>query len=85
MGWVLPRKDDGVQRDPIESSNLKSVGYDGSALEIEFKSGVVWRYADVSPEDHKRLLEAESKGSFFSAAIKPKYKGVKVLPEEANG
>jgi hypothetical protein len=59
-------------RVPVISSNLKSVGYDpkSQTLEIEFLSRDVWRYSNVPPEIHAALMNAPSKGTYFSAHIK---------------
>jgi len=54
------------------SSNLKSVGYDedSSTLEIEFRSGSVYRYADIPSPEYLALMAADSKGRYFNAHIK---------------
>ena len=61
-----------MKREPVESSNLKSVGYDPCTrvLEIEFKDGSVYEYDDVPCEVHSGLMDAESKGSFFYENIR---------------
>lgn len=63
----------------INSSNLKSAVYykKEKELEIEFVSGPVWRYGDVTLRLAKNLEAAESQGSFFHYKIKnakPQYK-----------
>ncbi|MDQ3802493.1 MAG: KTSC domain-containing protein [Acidobacteriota bacterium] len=56
----------GIQRAPVESSMLASVGYDGrEVLEVEFKNGAVWKYWPVSPFTYDALMNANSIGSFF--------------------
>ena len=67
-------------RVPVQSSVIASVGYDEAAhaLDIEFHSGAVWRYFDVPPEIHRALLDAESKGRFYNANIKHRFKSSKV-------
>jgi hypothetical protein len=61
-----------VLREPVRSSVLASVGYDPDhrILEIEFLSGAVYRYSNVEPLLHVRLMQAPSKGRFFDAAIR---------------
>ena len=61
-----------VERIPVESSNLESVGYSkvDEMLEIEFKSGSVYRYYDVEEEVYEGLMDADSHGSFFHYNIK---------------
>ena len=69
-----------MKRRSVESSNLKSVGYDEFllVLEIEFKSGAVYRYYGVPAEVHDELINAESVGKYFNANVKSKYNFLKV-------
>lgn len=64
-----------MERQPVSSSNLVSVGYDPSSetLEIEFKNGSIYRYFNVPPFEHERLMAADSHGVYFNANIKDKY------------
>lgn len=65
----------------VNSSTISHIGYDAEkrVMSIQFKSGAkpVYDYADVEPEDHARLMTAESIGSHLHHHIKPKYRGVK--------
>jgi hypothetical protein len=67
-------------RHEVQSSELRSVGYDISAsvLEAEFHSGEVYQYFDVPPEFVLALLEAASIGRYFNAHIRPKFRFEKV-------
>ena len=67
-------------RHKVNSSELRSVGYDVSAslLEAEFHSGEVYQYFDVPAELVLELLEANSIGRYFNAHIRPKFKFKKV-------
>ena len=69
-----------MTRKSVESSNLRSVGYDEFllVLEIEFKSGAVYRYYGVPSEVHDELINAESVGKYFNANVKSKYNFLKV-------
>lgn len=60
-----------MQRQPVDSSNLSSVGYDpdSSTLEVEFRSGHVYRYSDVPEQTYKNLLGASSPGEFFRSNV----------------
>lgn len=60
-----------MQRQPVESSMLRSAGYDAehSVLELEFNSGRVYQYFDVPPEVFEELIAADSKGRYFLDAI----------------
>jgi KTSC domain len=64
-----------MKRDPVQSSNIESIGYDGKALtlEVKFHSGDVYQYANVPESIYKGLHDAESKGKYFHANIKDKY------------
>lgn len=60
---------------PLNSSQLKSVGYDQDEadLYIEFKTGVVYRYSEVPETVYNKLKDSESQGSYFAANIKGHY------------
>lgn len=64
-----------MRREPVESSNIKSIGYDAQnrELHIEFKSGGVYSYHGVSPDEHESMMKADSIGSHFHKRIKPHY------------
>ena len=74
-----------IKRKPVESSVLAAVGYDAErrVLEIEFHSGAIYRYLEVPEEIHRRLLAAESKGHFFGANIRDKFRSERVKPRTA--
>jgi len=61
-----------MNREPVQSSNLASVGYDISTnvLEIEFLNGGVYQYYGVPAQVHEGLMNAGSKGSYFYHNIK---------------
>lgn len=61
-----------MQRTPVESRSLSSVGYDptSSTLEIEFHSSGTYQYFGVPPEVYDGLMSASSKGSYFDRCIK---------------
>jgi hypothetical protein len=60
-----------MERKRVNASTIRSVGYDGEKqlLEIEFTSGSIVQYSGVSPEVHRRFLNAPSPGSFFQDRI----------------
>ncbi|MEV7776764.1 KTSC domain-containing protein [Kitasatospora sp. NPDC088351] len=64
-----------MNRTPVDSSLLLSVGYDRSAraLELEFTGGHVYTYADVPARVHRELMAAESHGRYFNRAIRGRY------------
>lgn len=64
-----------MERQPVSSSNLVSVGYDPNSetLEIEFKNVSIYRYLNVPSFEHERLMAAGSHGVYFNANIKDRY------------
>lgn len=64
-----------MDREAVQSSNLKSVGHSDvdNILEIEFYDGSVYQYDGVSVETHAELLNAPSKGKYLNSSIKGKY------------
>jgi hypothetical protein len=81
----LIAQQDEIKRQPVESSVLATVGYDARRrlLEIEFRSGAIYRYLEVPGEIHSRLLAAESKGHFFGANIRDKFRSERVKARPA--
>ena len=49
-------------------------------MEIEFHSGAIYRYLGVPEDVFRRLLAAESKGRFFGANIRDKFRSERVKP-----
>ncbi len=62
-------------RTAVESSALRSVGYDAGArvLEIEFVGGAVYTYADVPASVHRELMDAPSHGRYFGRAVRGRF------------
>jgi hypothetical protein len=60
----------------VDSTSLASVGYDAASqtLEIEFRTGALYRYLAVPAEVHRALMSAESKGRYFSQHIRDRYR-----------
>lgn len=69
-----------MQRQFVESSMLRSVGYDRDTqtLEVEFQHGGIYHYFDVEEDTYKELLEAESIGHYFNECIRDQYDDVRV-------
>jgi len=63
-------------RTPVESSCIKSIGYDDSksVLEIEFVSRKVYQYSNVPNTVYSGILMASSKGTYFNIMIKDVYR-----------
>src|SRR5689334_4233500 len=68
-----------MERQPIESSLIRSVGYDldNSVLEVEIIGTVgdsrVYEYFDVPLSIYNELMEAASKGAYFNEMIRDMY------------
>jgi len=67
--------ENGMRRKPVDSSAIASLGYDPAreTLEVEFRSGNVYRYFDVPKEVYEDLLGARSKGRYFGSFIRGRY------------
>jgi hypothetical protein len=64
-----------MQRQPVQSRAIRSVGYDAEAqvLEIEFHSGSVYAYEGVPRSVHEWLLRIPNKGVFVTRQIVGRY------------
>ena len=73
----------------IVSSNIKSIGWQAKVLlenatepydilRIEFLSGLIYDYLRVPQDVFLKMMEEESKGSFWHRKIKGKYLELKV-------
>lgn len=64
-----------MDRTPVHSSNLRSVGYDATSatLEIEFDSGL-YQYYGIPKQIYEGLMSAFSKGSYHHRFIKTRYR-----------
>ena len=64
-----------MERNPVSSSNIVSVGYDEAAqtLEVEFSSGDVYQYYNVGAALYEQFMGAPSKGQFLSYSIRNAY------------
>jgi len=75
-----------MERTPVESSQIKSIGHevtyyeedflDGEKkefgiAEVEFKGGSVYEYGNFPKDLFAQWMAAESKGKFFGEFIKP--------------
>lgn len=64
-----------MKRKQVKSTNLRAIGYDPDKkhLEVEFQTGVVYRYFDVPNKVYSSLIEADSVGKYFWSNIREKY------------
>lgn len=54
-----------MERIPVSSSNLASVGYQDGILEVAFKSGSVYQYTGVPESVYEALMSARHTVSFL--------------------
>jgi hypothetical protein len=77
-----------MERTPVKSSNVESVGYDEETktLEVQFKgSHKVYQYSGVESQTHADLMGAESIGKFVHQNIvKGGFKVLTVDPTPEN-
>lgn len=68
-----------IEMKPVESSNIRSIGYDESKadLHVEFKGSGIYIYHDVPKEVYDGFMAAESKGNFLAKNIKGVYSASK--------
>ncbi|WP_204103253.1 MULTISPECIES: KTSC domain-containing protein [Spirulina sp. CCY15215] len=61
-----------MNRTPVSSSNIGSVGYDLSTqiLEVEFLHGGIYQYSRVPSSIYANLMAANSHGSYFDQHVK---------------
>jgi len=69
-----------MQRQRVNSSRIRSVGYDekSQTLEIEFSNGQVFQYPKVYPEVYRRFLAAPNPTAFYDDKIAEDYTGRRV-------
>lgn len=65
MTWLL-----------VESKMFTSVAYDEEKqiLYLRFQSGDVYRYLEFPPEEYQAFLGAESRGRFFLAHVRDRFR-----------
>ena len=61
-----------MKREEVESSVLKSVGYnkEKKLLEAEIVTGEVYEYYEVPLWEYEALMQSESLGGFYNTHIK---------------
>jgi hypothetical protein len=83
-------KGDAMQRTPVQSSNIASVGFDDGVMEVEFTNGRVYRYVGVPSDIYQRVMfgldDDASVGKRFNKLIRQGgflYEEVEVSDEQA--
>lgn len=64
-----------MNRQPVVSSNVRSVGYDKEheKLEVEFNTGDVYEYQGVHVNTYNAMLRAASPGAYVHRNLVGKY------------
>lgn len=55
-----------MQRHPVSSSRIASVGWENNTLEVQFHNGAVYQYHGVSEPEYRNFLNSPSLGSALS-------------------
>lgn len=65
-----------MNRIPVTSTNVASVGYDSKSqtLEVEYQNSTIYQYYDVPETVYEELTKAQSVGSFLNAQVKPVFR-----------
>ncbi len=64
-----------MRRKAVDSGTIALIGYEARRceLDVEFlESGDVYRYFEVSAQEHSEFLAAESKGTYLNQVFKAK-------------
>ncbi|MHC5149412.1 KTSC domain-containing protein [Stenotrophomonas rhizophila] len=64
-----------MERNPVSSSNLASVGYqeETETLEVEFLKGGIYQYFGVPSHVYQELISASSVGGYFAQNVRNSY------------
>ena len=70
-----------LERQPVKSRILRSVGYDDSTkiLEIEFHTGLVYQYSGVPSKVYTDLMHSGEIGKYFSEKVRPRFQTKQVV------
>lgn len=75
-----------LPRDPVNSSAIRSVGYDriNRHLEVELANGRIYRYSKVPQRTYTSFMKAKSIGSYFVRYIRgnESFPAVEITPPQ---
>ncbi len=65
-----------LERQPVKSRILRSVGYDESTkvLEIEFQNGLVYQFFEVPPKVSMELMRSGEVGKYFTDKVRTRFR-----------
>ncbi len=65
----------------VDSTNIEAIGYDAGSMELHVrfaKSGLTYVYYGVEEWRYQEQMQADSKGVYLNANIKPTYQCAKL-------
>jgi hypothetical protein len=70
-----------LERLPVKSCILRSVGYDAAQknMEIEFCSGLVFQYSGVPSKVYADLMSSGAVGKYFSEKVRSRFRARKMV------
>lgn len=67
-----------MDRTPVASSNIASVGWESGTLEVEFLNGYVYSYVGVPEGVAREIRTAVSPGKAFNNLVKNRFVGTQI-------
>ena len=67
-----------MNRQYVNSSNIRSIGYCNGTLEIEFNSNSIYQFPNVPEHLYSGLMNASSHGKYFATYIKNSFTPIKI-------
>jgi len=58
-----------MNRTPVKSSFIDSIGYEGDTLEVAYKDGGLYKYTGVSVDLYQSVMGAESIGKALKEQV----------------
>lgn len=76
-----------MQRIELKSTALKGAGYcfQEALLELEFRSGAIYRFGGVPEAIYRELLRAESQGVYFNLHIRNRFPHIEMRGSVSHG
>ncbi len=70
-----------LERQPVKSRILRSVGYDDSTkiLEVEFQNGLIYQFFDVPKKVSEDLLHSGEIGKYFTEKVRTRFRTKQVV------
>ena len=71
-----------MPRVDLQSTSLSAATYQeqSASLELEFRSGAIYRYIGVPAQVYQELLHSESKGRYFNQHIRNRFPYTQIDP-----